>query len=249
MHKINCLVCGEELLYQKFHEVTCEICKQEFEAEVACKNGHYICDDCHAKDTRQIIEQHCLESTSTDPVQIAEELMALPTVKMHGPEHHFIVPAALLTAYYNHRGRTEEKAEKISLANKRSSHVLGGFCGFYGTCGAAMGTGIFMSLITDANPLSDHSWKESNRMTAKSLMRISDYNGPRCCKRDSFLSIEQAVDYLKEEVGCILPAKRPYCIYNETNEQCLGSACKYNEEQVYVCNIRVPEVSSDKKQS
>ncbi len=30
---------------------------------------------------------------------LAIRLMRLPAVKMHGPEHHFLVPAVLLAAY------------------------------------------------------------------------------------------------------------------------------------------------------
>ncbi|VUT25840.1 MAG: hypothetical protein MOIL_01256 [Candidatus Methanolliviera sp. GoM_oil] len=56
---------------------------------------------------------------------------------------------------------------------------LGGFCGYHGDCGAAVGTGIFISLITDATPLSKHEWKLSNLMTAKSLLSIANHGGPR----------------------------------------------------------------------
>jgi hypothetical protein len=32
---------------------------------------------------------------------MALNLMKNPQIKMHGPEHHFLVPAVLLAAYYN----------------------------------------------------------------------------------------------------------------------------------------------------
>jgi hypothetical protein len=203
-----------------------------------CDQGHAVCKACSFEHTRKQIEDFCLQSQEQDPIQIAEQLMQLPNVPMHGPEHHFIVPAALLTAYYNHKGQAEEKASMLAKAKKRSSNVLGGFCGFYGTCGAAMGTGIFISLITGATPTSKNTWKECNRMTAESLLKISSFNGPRCCKRDSFLSIEQAIEYLKEELGTILPAKQAFCNYSDGNKDCIGEECKYNDQQIFVCNIR-----------
>ena len=73
---------------------------------------------------------------------------------MHGPEHHFLIPAVLLSAFYNVSGEPGEKEKKIKQARKRAENVLGGFCGFYGDCGAAVGTGIFVSVITGATPLS-----------------------------------------------------------------------------------------------
>ena len=86
-------------------------------------------------------------------------LMRNPNVKMHGPEHHFLVPAVLLVAYYNIKKDPKQKTTKIRMATKRSSQILGGFCGFYGNCGAAVVTGIFVSLIIDATPLSINDWK------------------------------------------------------------------------------------------
>ena len=56
-----------------------------------------------------------------------------------------------------------------------------------------MGTGIFISLITDATPLSKEDWGLANRMTAASLNTIAEHGGPRCCKRDSFLAIMDAI--------------------------------------------------------
>jgi hypothetical protein len=94
-----------------------------------------------------------------DPFELAKIIMNNVKVPMHGPEHHFIIPAVLLAAYYNVKGDLSEKRRKIKEARRRSSNVLGGFCGFYGDCGAAVGTGIFMSLITESTPLSVAEWR------------------------------------------------------------------------------------------
>jgi hypothetical protein len=120
---------------------------------------------------------------------------------MHGPEHHFLVPAVLLAAYYNIKGDTEQKKRKIKAARERSSNILGGFCGFHGDCGAAVGTGIFVSLVTEATPLSIEEWRLSNMMTSKSLYSVAIHGGPRCCKRNTFLSIIEAVKFLEENFG------------------------------------------------
>lgn len=46
----------------------------------------------------------CLQETSADPIAILNKLMDLPFCRMHGPEHHVLVGAALLTAYRNAGG-------------------------------------------------------------------------------------------------------------------------------------------------
>jgi len=155
-------------------------------------------------------------------------LMKNPKVAMHGPEHHFLVPAVLLSAYYNLKNDSVLKEEKIKIAQQRASNVLGGFCGFHGACGAAIGTGIFVSLITGANPLSKHEWKLSNLMTAKSLLSVANVGGPRCCKRVTFLSIIEASDFLREHFGITLPITNSIkCEFSSLNKECLTNDCPF----------------------
>jgi hypothetical protein len=101
-----------------------------------------------------VIEAVCQSTTLQNPIEIALTLMRDSRIMMHGPENHFLVPAVLLAAYYNTVHQPALKMPKILKARQRADNVLGGFCGYYGTCGAAVGTGIFISLITDASPLS-----------------------------------------------------------------------------------------------
>ncbi len=154
--------------------------------------------------------------------------MKKPEVAMHGPEHHFLVPAVLLASYYNLKNDSALKEEKIRIAQKRASNVLGGFCGYYGDCGAAVGTGIFISLITGANPLSKDEWKLSNLMTAKSLFSLADIGGPRCCKRTSFLSIIEASNFLSEHFSITLPVNKDIkCVFSSLNKECLKDNCPF----------------------
>jgi len=69
---------------------------------------------------------------------------------------------------------------------------------------AAVGTGIFISLVTGATPLSRKAWRACNLMTARSLMSIASLGGPRCCKRDSYLAIREATNFLETEMGVTL---------------------------------------------
>jgi hypothetical protein len=153
--------------------------------------------------------------------------MSSPVVKMPGPEHHFLVPAVLLASCHNQKlSPVEEKADSIRQARKRAEDVKGGFCGLHGTCGSAIGTGIFVSVITRSTPLSETEWRLSNLMTATSLCKISEYEGPRCCKHDSFLAIICAVEFLDKEFAVkISTDHQPVCAFDELNKECHKGNC------------------------
>ena len=123
----GCLICGEEIVYLSTpEELTCHYCNTTNQAAVRCKADHYICDSCHQTKPNDFIEKFCYETNLLDPWEISVKLMENKMVKMHGPEHHFLVPAALLAAYYNNTGHATEKTKKISIwINIRS--LLHGF--------------------------------------------------------------------------------------------------------------------------
>jgi len=225
--KTGCLICGGELAYEKdLRFMSCTICGTEKETEVVCVNDHYVCDQCHSISANDRIEQYCAQSTSTNPEAMALDLMKSPLVKMHGPEHHYLVPAVLIAAYFNQKGDKERKKKALTQAKKRAENVLGGFCGFYGACGAGVGTGIFISVITDATPLSTTEWRLANLITSYALEAIANSGGPRCCKRDTFIALQTAEKFLKDFMGISLKAEeRIYCEYSSVNRECLREKC------------------------
>jgi len=225
----DCLICEEDLLYyENSKELVCEYCHKTFTANVSCKNNHYVCDECHSAPAREIILTYCVNSYSKNPIQLANVIMKHPSVKMHGPEHHFIVPAVLLTAYYNTTDHHLLLKEKLNQANQRSRNILGGFCGFYGACGAAIGTGIFMSLITGSTPLSLNEWSFANNITANSLQEVAKRGGPRCCKRDTYISIIEAIIFIKEKFNVSLEKdEKIECLFNNFNAQCIFEKCSF----------------------
>jgi len=227
-HKTGCFVCGQDLIYAEENEsLECFYCEKIYSTNTKCIEGHYICDHCHSLNANDIIEAYCGACLSEDPFDIAIALMKHPALKMHGPEHHFLVPAVLLTVYYNREKNYSQKEAKIKQARKRSKNVPGGACGFHGACGAAVGTGIFMSLITNATPLSKGEWKISNRITAESLISIANYGGPRCCKRDTFLAIDTVVKHFKWQTK-----KTLYCDFSHLNKECLKKACLFYNDSL-----------------
>lgn len=232
--KSNCLLCGSPLVYlTESRTCTCELCKGQFESEATCQQGHFICNSCHSASANDLIEKVCINSTSTKPVEMAISLMNASSISMHGPEHHFLVPAVLLTAYYNQKGNAQEKIKEIKVARGRAENVLGGFCGFYGACGAGIGTGIFISLITDSTPLSKETWGMANQMTAESLRCIGALGGPRCCKRDTFMALKTAKKFVKRKLQITLDVPDTIrCEFNEFNQECLEEHCPFHAKEV-----------------
>jgi hypothetical protein len=65
-------------------------------------------------------------------------------------------------------------------------------------------------------------------MTAKALGEIGAMGGPRCCKRDSYLSILAAVDFVKEEFGIEMDRPEVRCRHSAQNNQCIGRRCPFS---------------------
>lgn len=229
-HRHNCIICGSELKYSK-ESIGCECyyCGTKQNSNAICLKGHYVCDACHAKGAYDIINEFCTLSDSKNPINMARDLMKHHSIKMHGPEHHFLVPAVLISSFCNATNSTkEEKVTKLNECAKRAKNVLGGFCGFYGSCGAGVGTGICISIITGATPLTRESWKLSNLMTSKSLYGIAEKGGPRCCKRGSFIAIECATEFIEKELKVKLQREEKfYCEFSNLNNQCIKEHCDF----------------------
>lgn len=230
-HKSGCAFCGKKLLYIDHpEEMRCMFCEAIFSSQAKCVNNHFVCDMCHSLSANDLIQRFAINSAFKDPLHMAIVLMKSPSVKMHGPEHHFLIPSVLLSTFCNSSGRANEKAKMIEKARQRAEKVLGGFCGFYGSCGAAVGTGIFVSILTGATPLSRDEWKLSNLMTADSLHVIAHAGGPRCCKRNTFLAILEATRFVKErlrvefEIGPD-PVK---CEFHQLNKECIKVECPFH---------------------
>jgi hypothetical protein len=230
----GCLLCGTELCYRETAcEMDCALCGAHVLTSAACKEGHFVCDACHGASGRDLIERRCAATAQTDPIGLATELMRSPAIAMHGPEHHFLVPAVLLAAYDNSTGRTERRAADVQEARRRAEKVPGGFCGTHGNCGAAVGSGIFWSIVTGTTPLSDATWADCNAMTARTLLRIAEHGGPRCCKRDTYHALLQAMDEIRQldPTTNWPPCPTPTCEHSDRNRQCLSDRCAFHPDR------------------
>lgn len=226
--KEECLLCHAPLVYlPKQEEMACALCGGLFPSNARCEQGHYVCDACHQKQGLAAIRRVCLAAASPNPLAIAREIMEDPFIYMHGPEHHVLVGSCLLAACRN-AGRELDLPEALSEMERRGGQVPGGICGLWGSCGAAVSAGIYWSILTGASPLSTESWGQANLLTSRCLARIAAFGGPRCCKRNSFIALAEAVDMTREVLGIPLEKdEQTRCTHRSRNAQCLGKRCPY----------------------
>lgn len=224
------MICGAPLVYLETDEhMECAVCHKKENSKTRCVKGHYVCNECHTEGMDVLIGL-CLKETSKDPIGIVKKLMEQPFCHMHGPEHHVMVGAALLTAYKNAGGDVELHQALVEMMN-RGRNVPGGVCGFWGACGAGISTGIFVSIISNSTPLTVESFGLSNLMTSKALEQIGRIGGPRCCKRDSFLSILAAIEFVERHFGIAMEKPEVVCGYSAQNNQCIGKRCPFSNRK------------------
>ena len=224
--KEECLICRQPLEYlEEDVLMECAVCHKEENSKIRCIQGHYVCSECHTQGMDSIIGL-CLHEHSKNPIEIIDKMMAMPFCHMHGPEHHVMVGAALLTAYHN-AGGTVELEKALTEMYRRGKEVPGGTCGFWGACGAGISAGMYLSIITKSTPLAGEEWGLSNQMTARALQRIGEAGGPRCCKRDSYLSIIEAVGFTEEKLGIHMEINEFFCRRSDRNNQCIQRRCPF----------------------
>lgn len=222
----ECLICGSPLEYLENEiQMECALCHKKESSKTACKQGHYVCNECHTSGVDGIVSV-CLSETSKSPIKILQKLMALSFCHMHGPEHHIMVGASLLTAFKNAGGSIDLPKALVEML-ARGKKVPGGACGFWGACGAGVSAGMFMSIVTGSTPLAKEAWGLSNKMTSCALGSIGEVGGPRCCKRNSYLAIIEAAEFSEKHLGVKMELEEIKCTHSAQNNQCIGERCPF----------------------
>lgn len=224
-HRSGCMVCGAKLIYfETNHNETCHYCGQIMPANTQCAEGHFVCDSCHSADAVDIIKQVCLHSRERDAVALMQAIRSHPRFPVHGPEHHSLVPAVILSALRN-AGDTITDTQ-ILTGVQRGQTISGGACAFLGACGAAVGVGIAFSVLLAANPYDGEKRQICQQATQKVLEKIASVNAPRCCQRDSWLALREASKLLEENLGKVLTTSRSItCEQFLKNKECIHDQC------------------------
>lgn len=173
------------------------------------------------------IKEQCLKARETDPIALAQGLMAGEEINIHGPEHHILDGACLLTAL--HRAGVEfDLSAALDEMMIRGCKMPGATCGQWGMCGSASSVGAALSILHGSGPLSgDEYYKDHLRCVAQCLEKIAEVGGPRCCKRNAYRSITAGVAFVREHYGILLPMEEVSCPFSRRNSQCLKERCPY----------------------
>lgn len=170
----------------------------------------------------------CSRSKETNPIKLFYELADKEYVRMHGPEHHVLDGACVMTAFYNAGGSIdlEKCLEKLMTEGMK---MPGAICGLWGLCGSVASVGAALSIIEGTGPLSeDNSFGLHMECTSAALEEMSKLGGPRCCKRHAFLSMREGVKYLNKRFSVEIPWDDITCRYSDRNEQCLKNRCPFH---------------------
>jgi len=223
----DCIVCGAPLEYFPVNRsLTCTLCGLQHQANAACVEGHFVCDQCHRLDAAEVTIVLCRASTETDPVALFERISSHPAFPLHGPQYHSLVPAVIVAAYRNAGGNLPAGA--IATAVERGSTVAGGSCAFLGACGAALGAGTALSIILGGTPLNAEVRRTVQTVTAGILARIGAFSAARCCRRDCLIAITQVVELSADILSVPLHAESPRpCAQSSRNEHCIGPRCPW----------------------
>lgn len=224
-HRAGCMICGAELLYHSTDQNSkCHYCGQVKPANARCAQGHFVCDQCHSTDAVEIVKQVCLHSKESDAVTLMQTIRSHPHFRVHGPEHHALVPAVILAALKN--SGVPISGEQIQTAIQRGQTIAGGACAFLGICGAAIGVGIAFSVLMGANPYQADNRQFVQKITQEVLETISAYKAPRCCQRDAWLALQKASELLKGKMGIQLTVNRVIaCKQFSENKECIHKQC------------------------
>ena len=80
---------------------------------------------------------------------------------------------------------------------------------------------IYKSIVLEGNPLSKKEWRLTNLITARALEKIALSSGPRCCKRDSYIALENAIQFIKENLIVEPESQKIECSFSGMNKKCL----------------------------
>lgn len=176
----------------------------------------------------ELILNECINHKEKNPVEIFNSVASKEFVRIHGPEHHILDGACILTAFYNAGGKINLE-EGLKWMIEQGSRMPGASCANWGICLSSASIGAALSFIDKTNPLSsDGSWGNHMECTSQAIARTGIINGPRCCKRDGYIALDTAIDYINCHYDVKLEKTEIKCGFSKKNQQCIGNKCPYH---------------------
>lgn len=179
------------------------------------------------------IKNECLQATEKDPIVLLFRLMQSDSIAIHGPEHHVLDGACFLTALHN-CGVEFDLESALDEITERGKKMPGATCGQWGVCGSASSVGAALAILHETGPLSNNQYYKDNlNFVSQALGKIAEVGGPRCCKRNAFLSLMTAVRFVNTHYGFHIPETKRACVFSEKNQQCIGLSCPFFAENFH----------------
>lgn len=228
MEEFRCSLCGRPLSPTS-ESTMCSFCGKTERSDYICSERHYVCEKCRLASPEQLVKKACEASSETDPMRVVILLMKHPAMPMHGPEHHYLVGCAMLTALKN-LGKFEIDSSTFDTAIGMGKQILYGSCSRWGVCGAAAAVGTTVSIVTHADMMSDKERSLAMESVSETLKKIAGIGGPRCCKASTFAAIQAAVGFFTRNFGVEFPdLESPIpCYFAGINDRdCLRERCPY----------------------
>ena len=131
---------------------------------------------------------------------------------------------------FKNAGGIVDLNQALDLLAERTIKMPGAMCGYWGVCGSVTSLGAVLSIIHDVTPISSSSYyKDNMEYTSSVLKRMSEIGGPRCCKRNAFLSLSVAVKFVSDKYGVKMDFDYITCGFSSVNKQCIKTKCPYFE--------------------
>ena len=174
-----------------------------------------------------LIKSALLKTESKNPIKISRSIMHENFVSIHGPEHHFLDGASLLVAMKN-AGLDIDLNTFLDRLAERTITMPGAMCGFWGMCGSVASVDAVFALLDNTGPLSsDDNYSSHMAFSSKVINRMSKIGGPRCCKRNAFISLSEAVKYANEHYSLALEIDKIECEFTNRNKECIKERCPF----------------------
>lgn len=179
-------------------------------------------------DVNSFIKQKCNEYLGNNPIELAVEIMNHPIIRMHGAEHHYLTPAVLFTVFNNLTNKYPNKLEKLEELQKFISENAPQSCSLEaGTCGAAIGAGVFFLNFMADQFLPDVLDRLSDYIRTESIRQIDEIGLSRCCKRDTYISIQVTSKVFIDNLDMDIVFTEPKCTFSLRNKSCGMEDCPF----------------------
>ncbi|UCH98249.1 MAG: hypothetical protein JSV88_15775 [Candidatus Aminicenantes bacterium] len=216
----KCQICDSSLAHSdKAIFARCYNCGKGENTYIKCVDDHYLCNSCVSNEIMGTLYEKIPKMTERNPLDIAEKIFIECGVSGNTP--HPILAGAFLMSFKNTTNSITygDVLEGI----KRTSKISGGWCGYYGACGAAVALGVCFSIIKKATPMHDKERSLANIVTAHGLQAVASQGGPRCCVGSVRGVLNEGTRLVKIHLGIDFPAKRMNskgCFFSKFNLEC-----------------------------